>query len=71
MSIHITSRTSDNLEQGCLGSEESDFFSIENPDEARLWEIETFSEEIDSYDDIDIPKAIFTEDLESFECFDF
>lgn len=70
VSIHITSRSTDDLEQGSLGSQESDLLSIEYPDEARLGEIEPFSEEIDSHDDIDISEAIFTEDLESFEGLD-
>lgn len=70
VAIHIAGCSTDDLEERGLGSEESNLLSIEYPDEARFWEIESFSQEIDSYDHIDIPEAIFTEYLESFECLD-
>lgn len=70
MSIRIAGGTSDDLEETGLGSEESDLFSIEDPDEARLWEVKSFSEEIDSDDHIDRPHTEVAENLESFKCLD-
>jgi hypothetical protein len=70
MPIRITGGTSDDLEETRLGSEESDLLGIEDPDEARFWEVETFSEEIDSDDDIDGSHTEVTKDLESFESLD-
>lgn len=70
MSICIAGSASDDLEETGLGSEESDLFRIEDPDEARLREIESFSQEIDSDDDIDCPHTEVAEDLESLERLD-
>jgi hypothetical protein len=70
MSIRIAGGTSDDLEETRLGSQKPDLFSIEDTDEARLWEVESFAEEIDSDDDIDRSHTEVTEDLESFEGLD-
>lgn len=69
--VRVASRTTDDLEEGGLGSEESDFLGIEYPDEARLWEVETFSEEVNSDNNIYLTEAIISEYFQSFYSFYF
>jgi len=71
MSVRIASGATDNLEEGSFRAEESDFLSIEDPDERRLRKVESFSEKIHSYDHVDNTQSIISENLESFDGFDF
>ena len=70
MSIHISSGTTDDLEEGSFRAEKSYFFGIEDRDKGCFWEIKPFSEEIDSDDHIDIAESKVTEYFEAFKGFD-
>lgn len=70
-SIGVAGGTTDDLEERGFGAEESDFFRIQYADETRFWEVESFSEEIDSDDDIYLTETIGAQYLESFDGFYF
>ena len=59
--VRVAGSTTDDLEEGGLGTEESYLLSIQYTDEARLWEVETLSEEVDSDDDIYLSETIITQ----------
>lgn len=68
--VHIARGTTDDLEEGRRGPQESDFLGIEDGDERNLGEVESFSEEIDPDDPVDLAHSEVSDDFKSFDGLD-
>lgn len=66
--IRISGCTTDDLDQWCCRTQKSFFIRIQYGQQRNFWQIQSFSQQIDTYDDIDNSRFKFFDNLPAINC---